>query len=384
MPVHPYIRLDPLEPSVLDAGVGDTHASLRNPRRNEPHPRPPVIQSERSESRDLHLGDAMIKARHTRLLLCVLLAAAALAGGCQRSESRPDSASAAKKPAERPRIALVMKSLANEFFVTMADGARKHQAAHTGDYELIVNGIKDESDMSAAGRARRADGRQRRGRDRHRAGGLARARAVLRKAQKDGVVVVNIDNKLDDATLRDGGSRDTVRRPGQPRGREDGGRGAGETPRPGDAVAILEGIPTAFNAQQRRQGFEDAMRTAGMRVVAVQSGHWEQARANAVVSAMLREHPDLKAILASNDSMALGAVAAVRQGGKTGQVAVVGFDNISAIRELLRDGRVLATADQHAAQLAVFGIEYALQILRGQAKPQDRRTPVDLVTAEKI
>jgi ribose transport system substrate-binding protein len=51
---------------------------------------------------------------------------------------------------------------------------------------------------------------------------------------------------------------------------------------------------------------------------------------------------------------------------------------------MLRDGRVLATADQHAAQLAVFGIEYALQILRGQAKPQDRRTPVDLVTAEKL
>jgi ribose transport system substrate-binding protein len=82
--------------------------------------------------------------------------------------------------------------------------------------------------------------------------------------------------------------------------------------------------------------------------------------------------------------MALGAVAAVRQGGKAGQVAVVGFDNISAIREMLRDGRVLATADQHAAQLAVFGIEYALQILRGQAKPEDRRTPVDLVTAEKL
>jgi ribose transport system substrate-binding protein len=82
--------------------------------------------------------------------------------------------------------------------------------------------------------------------------------------------------------------------------------------------------------------------------------------------------------------MALGAVAAVRQAGKAGQVAVVGFDNISAIREMLRDGRVLATADQHAADLAVFGIEYALQILRGKAKPQDRRTPVDLVTAEKL
>jgi ribose transport system substrate-binding protein len=96
---------------------------------------------------------------------------------------------------------------------------------------------------------------------------------------------------------------------------------------------------------------------------------------------MLREHPDLKAILASNDNMALGAAAAVRQGGRAGQVLIVGFDNIAAVQQLLQDGRVLATADQHADQLAVFGIEYALQILRGASQPQDKQTPVDVITA---
>jgi ribose transport system substrate-binding protein len=149
-------------------------------------------------------------------------------------------------------------------------------------------------------------------------------------------------------------------------------------------VAILEGIPTAFNAQQRRLGFEEAMRQAGMRVVDVQSGHWEQDRANTVAAAMLREHPDLRAILASNDNMALGAAAAVRQAGRAGQVHVVGFDNIPAVQEMLRDGRVLATADQHAGDLAVFGIEYALQILAGQTVPEDKETPVDLITAANL
>jgi ribose transport system substrate-binding protein len=48
----------------------------------------------------------------------------------------------------RPRIALVMKSLANEFFVTMADGARKHHESHHSDYDLIVNGIGNESDIT--------------------------------------------------------------------------------------------------------------------------------------------------------------------------------------------------------------------------------------------
>jgi ribose transport system substrate-binding protein len=150
----------------------------------------------------------------------------------------------------------------------------------------------------------------------------------------------------------------------------------------GQAVAILEGIPTAFNAQQRRLGFQDAMRAAGMRIAAVQSAHWEQDKANAVAAAILREHPDLKAILASNDSMALGAATAIRQAGRTGDVLVVGFDNIDAVRQLIEDGRVIATADQHGDQLAVYGIEAALAILNKQAPPSDRRTPVDVVTRQ--
>ena len=71
-----------------------------------------------------------------------------------------------------------MKSLANEFFVTMADGARKHQAEHSGDYELIVNGIKDESDLAqqvALVEQMVASGVRR---DRRRARRFARARAV--------------------------------------------------------------------------------------------------------------------------------------------------------------------------------------------------------------
>jgi ribose transport system substrate-binding protein len=195
-------------------------------------------------------------------------------------------------------------------------------------------------------------------------------------------VVVNIDNKLDEATHSERqGSRSPSSAPTTARVRRRWARELAKHLRPGDQVAILEGIPTAFNAQQRRLGFEDAMREAEIRVVAVQSAQWEQDRANTVAAALLREHPNLRAILASNDNMALGAATAVRQAGRTGQVHVVGFDNIAAVRQLLQDGRVLATADQHAEQLAVFGIEYALQILGGEAQPEDRETPVDLVTA---
>jgi ribose transport system substrate-binding protein len=149
----------------------------------------------------------------------------------------------------------------------------------------------------------------------------------------------------------------------------------------GDKVAILEGAPNAANGVARKAGFEDAARAAGLVIAASQSAGWETARANQMAAALLGEIPDLRAFLCANDSMALGAVAALKAAGKP-DVLVAGFDNIAAVHQLLQEGRVAATADQHADKLAVYGIEYALDMLRTKAAPADRETPVDLVTAE--
>ena len=121
-----------------------------------------------------------------------------------------------------------------------------------------------------------------------------------------------------------------------------------------------------------------------MNIVSVQSGEWLQAKAGTIAAAIIAEYPDLKAILCSNDNMAIGAIAAIRQAGKTGEIKVVGFDNISATHDLLRDGSLLATADQYGGQLAIFGIEYALDILVNGKFPADRKTPVDLITAANL
>jgi ribose transport system substrate-binding protein len=310
----------------------------------------------------------------------IILIFAVLLAGC--GDKAKDAARAPDRASEKtPRIALIMKSLANEFFVTMADGARAHQTANANSYTLIVNGIRNESDLTQ--QVALVEQMVAQGVD---AVVIAPADSralvpVLAKAQRQGIVVVNIDNKLDDTTLQQAGIDIPFVGPDNRAGARAVGAALAKHLQRGDKVAILEGIPTAFNAQQRRLGFEDAMREAGAEVVAVQSAHWEQDRANAVAAAILREHPTLKAILASNDSMALGVAAAVRQAGRSGQVHVVGFDNIAAVRQLLQDGRVLATADQHADKLAVYGIEYALQIFRGESKPQDKETPVDVITA---
>ena len=149
-------------------------------------------------------------------------------------------------------------------------------------------------------------------------------------------------------------------------------------------AAIVEGVPNAYNGIQRKLGFEDAMKAAGMEIVQSQAGNWETAKATQVVSAMVTAEPDLKAVLCANDSMALGALEAVKAAGKVGSIHIVGFDNIAAVQALLKEGRILATVDQHGDQLAVYGIEYALEILTNKATPADKETPVDLITAESL
>lgn len=284
----------------------------------------------------------------------------------------------------KPRVALVMKSLANEFFLTMENGARDHQKAHADAYELIAQGIKDELDVNRQIQlveqmiAQRVD-----------AIVIAPADSkalvtVCKKALDAGIVVVNIDNRLDAEVLAEKGVKLPFVGPDNRKGAKAVGDYVALKLAAGDPVAIVEGAPNAYNAVQRRLGFEDAARAAGLKVVTSQSANWEMAQANQLVSAMITEHPELKAVLCANDSMALGAVAALRAAGRLQGVLVGGFDNISAAQELLKKGELTATADQHADRLAVFGIEYALSILRGEAAPADKETPVDLVTPDTI
>lgn len=316
----------------------------------------------------------MLAFRPARLLAAIALTSASLI--------LPLAASHATA-AEKPKVALVMKSLANEFFLTMEDGAKTYQKDHSADFDLISNGIKDETDTSSQIRiveqmiVSKVDA-------------LVIAPAdskalvpVLKKASDAGIKVVNIDNRLDPEVLKSKSLDIPFVGPDNRKGARLVGEYLAKQLKQGDQVGIIEGVSTTTNAQQRTAGFKDAMEAAGMKIVGVQSGNWEIDKGNAVAAAMLNEYPDLKALLAGNDSMALGAVSAVRAAGKKGRVQIVGYDNIKAIHPMLKDGRVLATADQFAAKQAVFGIEAALKLVKGEptgAKDGVIETPVELVT----
>lgn len=309
-------------------------------------------------------------------IACVLVLSIAglllTAAGCKKEESG------------KPKIALVMKSLANEFFKTMEDGAKAHQKQHASEYDLTAVGIKNELDV--AQQVKLVEQMIAKGVD---AIVIAPADSkslvpVCKRAMDAGIVVVNIDNKFDSDVLKDKGVSIPFVGPDNRKGARLAGEYLAGKLTKGDKVAIIEGAPNTFNGIQRKLGFEDAMKAAGMDIVTSQSGYWEMAKANQVVSAILTEHPDIKALLCANDNMALGAVAARKEAGKTDDVLIIGFDNISAVQELLKQGGILCTIDQHADKLAIYGIEYALDMLKNKGEPQDRETPVDLITAETL
>ena len=309
-----------------------------------------------------------------RLLAVAMLAAA--------SAALPLSSAFADT--EKPKVALVMKSLANEFFLTMEDGAKAYQKDHSADFDLISNGIKDETDT--AGQTRIVEQMI-----------LAKVNAlviapadskamvpVIKKAIDAGITVINIDNQLDPAVVKSKNINVPFVGPDNRKGARLVGEYLAKQLKAGDEVGIIEGVSTTTNAQARTAGFKDAMEAAQIKVVSLQSGDWEIDKGNKVAASILSEYPQVKALLAGNDSMAVGAVSAVRAAGKAGKVQVVGYDNINAIKPMLKDGRVLATADQFAARQAVFGIETALKIIKGEKVDSGTNgvieTPVELVT----
>ncbi len=328
----------------------------------------------------------MNAAKRFAFFLPLVAVLAVALSGCGRDETAgaPAATTASVPAAEKPQIALVMKSLANEFFQTMQKGAEEHQKAHAADYSLLANGIKDEQDVSRQQQlVEQMIGQK------VRAIVIAPADSkalvpVCKKAVDAGIPVVNIDNKFDADVLKDQKVALPFVGPDNRKGARAAGDFLAKRLKAGDKVAIIEGAPNAFNGIQRKSGFEDAMKAAGVTVAASQSGYWETDKANQAVAAILTDQPDLKAILCANDSMALGAVAAVKAAGKQGKIQVVGFDNISAAQELVKNGQMLCTVDQHGDQLAVYGIEYALDMVKNKKSPADKETPVDLVTADTL
>ena len=135
---------------------------------------------------------------------------------------------------------------------------------------------------------------------------------------------------------------------------------------PGSEVAILQGIITQSTGQHRANGSKAGLEACGLKVVAEQSGEWDRAKGQAVMENIIIGNPNIKAVFASNDNMALGAVEALKSAGKLQDVIVVGFDaNPDAAASILA-GEMSATVAQAPKNMGGFGIQALVDLKAGK------------------
>jgi ribose transport system substrate-binding protein len=150
----------------------------------------------------------------------------------------------------------------------------------------------------------------------------------------------------------------------------------------GSKVAILQGIITQSTGQARADGSKKGLTDCGLNVVAEQPADWDTAKAQAAMENILTGNPDLAAVFASNDNMALGAVEALKSANMLAKVMVVGFDANPNAAESILAGEMTASVAQNPMNMGRFGVENALKVKRGETIDAVIDTGTVLVTKD--
>jgi ribose transport system substrate-binding protein len=148
-------------------------------------------------------------------------------------------------------------------------------------------------------------------------------------------------------------------------------------------VAVVRGILGIRTHEDRLAGFKEAIAGApGIECVTVQPANSERGLGMSVTENILTTHPDLKAIFATNDQMALGAVEAIAARNVTGQVAVVGVDATREAVTAIRNGKLSADISMHPEALGRSAVEAAIKAARGEQVEKRIDTGATLVTRD--
>jgi len=143
--------------------------------------------------------------------------------------------------------------------------------------------------------------------------------------------------------------------------------------------AELVGKESDTNAGIRSQGYHDVIdQYSGLEMVARQTANWSQTEAFSVMESMLQANPDIKGVISGNDTMAMGAWAALESAGRT-DVVVVGFDGSNDVRDSILAGGIKATVLQPAYEQAQLAVEQAHQYLTEGTTGLDEKQLMDCV-----
>lgn len=143
--------------------------------------------------------------------------------------------------------------------------------------------------------------------------------------------------------------------------------------------AELLGKESDTNAGIRSKGYHDVIdQYPDMKMVAQQTANWSQTEAFTVMESMLQANPGIKGVISGNDTMAMGAYAALEAAGRT-DVIVVGFDGSNDVRDSILKGGIKATVLQPAYAQAQMAVEQADTFLKTGSTGVDEKQLMDCV-----
>jgi erythritol transport system substrate-binding protein len=311
--------------------------------------------------------------RIVHMLVIVLLAMLALAG-CGQSSTTTSSSPTSTTGSSKKLIVIITPSPANVFFKAEADAANAE--AHALGYSTLVlshdddvNKQNQEIDTAIA---------------RHASAiildnaGADASVAAVQKAKSASIPCFLIDREINANGVA---AAQIVSNNAQ--GAQLGGQEFVKLMGAKGNYAELVGLASDTNAAVRSQGFHSIIdQYPNMHMVAQQNADWDQTKAFQVMQTIIQAHHNLQGVISGNDTMALGAWAALQEAHMT-NVIVVGFDGNPYVIDSIKKGGIKATVLQPAAQLAKMAVDEASQYIKtgSTGKPEKQLIDCVLVTA---
>ena len=153
----------------------------------------------------------------------------------------------------------------------------------------------------------------------------------------------------------------------------------------GKYVELL-GRETDTNAAIRSQGYNDVIADyPDLELVAQQTANWSQPEAFDVMETIIQANPDIKGVISGNDTMALGAAAALQAAGMT-DVIVLGFDGSPDVMDAIRQGTIQGTVLQPVANFSEIAVDLADTYIQTGELPAEEKQSIDciLITPENV
>lgn len=298
----------------------------------------------------------------------------AVMAGCSTSSnlenSAPEqSAGNAGETEGKLTIGLAVSTLNNPFFVTLRDGAQK--AADEAGVELIVVDAQDDTAKQISDVEdliqKQVDVLLVNPTD------SAAIVTAVEAANQANIPVITVDRASEGGEVVSHIASDNVA----------GGKMAGEfiLEKLGGAgnIVELQGIAGTSAARDRGQGFHEAVdNKEGISVVASQPADFDRAKGMNVMENILQSTPDVQAVFAHNDEMALGALQTIEAQGK--EIIVVGFDATDDAVQSVNDGKMAATVAQKPDLIGKTALETAVKVAKGEQVEANIPVELELVT----